>query len=91
MNELVARTIFTAFVLAHQAGATEIDLDHLLSALDTPLPKRRQPTDGPFMPVPRQDLPLSNAARTAFKRLNKFDTATADDIRAILIATRAAG
>lgn len=60
MNELVARTVFTAFVLADQSGATKIDLDHLLSARDTPLTKLRQ----------------------------SLDTATADDIRGILIPAK---
>jgi hypothetical protein len=86
MSDLILRTIIGACFLARQAGDGEIELDHLLSALDMPVPVTQQPTDGPFLPVPRQDFPLSKAAQTAVQRLMRLEIATADNIRAILIA-----
>jgi hypothetical protein len=50
-----------AFLLAHEANASEITKQHLLVALnevDEKIPVPPAPTGGPYIPVPHQDLLL---------------------------------
>ena len=56
-----------AVVLAQNSGASEIGIDHLLAALDpeTSSAEPVAPPEGPFFPVPRQDMALAPDAAAA--------------------------
>jgi hypothetical protein len=89
MNEIVARAISGACFLALRAGATEIDLEHLLNALDMSA-EPRDPSDEIIRPVPHRDFPLSRAAQSAIEKLMALDVAKTDvpRVRDILVAAK---
>ena len=79
--------LFTALLLAHAQEATEIGVDHLLAALDADLHEPEPRAEGPFVPVPRVELPLSAGVRSVMSSLGDIESASIDTLpRALLRA-----
>jgi hypothetical protein len=80
-------------VLAQTSGATEIEIDHLLAALDPEfgLLDPVVPPEGPFFPVPKEDMALSPGAAAAIRPLGDISTIPLDVFRSVLLAARRQG
>lgn len=85
--------LLRALVLAQRSGASEIGIDHLLAALD---PETRSvnpiaPREGPFFPVPRQDMALSLGATAAMAPLGDISTIRPDVLLSVLLSAKGQG
>jgi len=79
-----------AFFLAHQEGAPEIGIPHLLAALDSPAMEANvsKSQAGPFVPVPRVDKAFSHEAQAVIAALGDLNQLTVDSLRAALTELR---
>jgi hypothetical protein len=79
-----------ALMLALAAGAAEIGIDTLLCALDDQSRPSEpvRPATGPFLPVKRQELPLSPAAAAVVSSLGDMFDVRPDVLRMALIAAK---
>ena len=79
-----------ALVLARSLGGSEIGIDHLLAALDpeTASTEPVPPPEGPFVPVPGQDMLLSPDAAAALAALGDILTIPLDVLRSVLLSAK---
>jgi hypothetical protein len=84
--------LFRAMILARDAGASEINIDHLLAALDQPSshPPRSEPPPPP-LPVERLDLPFSPEAVSVMSTFGDVSCVPVDVLRRALLAGRREG
>ena len=82
-----------ALVLAQTSGASEIGIDHLLAALDpeTSSAEPVAPPEGPFFPVPRQDMALAPDAAAAMAPLGDISTIPLNVLRSVLLSAKRRG
>ena len=82
-----------ALVLAQSSGALEIGIGHLLAALDpeTGSAEPVAPREGPFFPVPRQDMALSSDAAMAMAPLGDISAIPLDVLRSVLLSAKRQG
>jgi hypothetical protein len=82
-----------ALVFAQTSGATEIDIDHLLAALDPESGSLDPvaPSEGPFFPVPKQDMALSPGAAAAIGPLGDISAIPLDVFRSVLLSAKRQG
>jgi hypothetical protein len=87
----IALVFVTAMRMAQSSGKSEISVDLLLAALDKPaIPNEVQAIEQGFLPVPREDMPLSTEAQKAIEALwpiEKIFTIPASALRIALLAT----
>ena len=83
--------LITALLLAHAQEATEIGVDHLLAALDADLHEPEPPAEGPFVPVPRVELPLSAGVRSVMSSLGDIKGVSIDTLRKALLRAKEDG
>jgi hypothetical protein len=84
-----------ALILAEKENASEIGVDHLLTALDSPTTRTEavEQSMGPLVPTPHRDKPFSSEARTAIEAAGGRTTSgleqlTLDSLRRALLAAR---
>jgi hypothetical protein len=91
----IMKVLCKALMLAEEENAAEIDVDHVLAALDTPVtvtePAER--TLGPYLPSPHRGKPLSNGAKAAIEAAGALAPAdlgqlTPDSLRTALLAVK---
>ena len=84
----VARVFATALRLAQNAGASEISIEILLAALDHKFTSNEvaEPTTGPFLPVPQEEMLLSKEAESAIAPLGDIFSIPASLLRSALLA-----
>src|SRR5262245_33623439 len=88
----VIEVFFKALILAEEENASEIGVDHLLTALDSPT-TTTEPVEqsmGPFVPAPHRDKPLSSEAKTAIEAAgvlapSDLEQLTIDSLRRALL------
>ena len=83
--------LFTALSLAHAQEATEIGVDHLLAGLDADLHEPEPGVEGPFVPVPRVELPLCAGVRSVISSLGDIESASIDTLRRALLRAKEDG
>jgi hypothetical protein len=88
----ILEVLICAIILAQEAGAGEIGIDHLLraaeSAGEAKLPRR---SAAPFLPVPRCEMNLSQEAAALFDSFADFENVTKDSFRSALLAAKRSG
>jgi hypothetical protein len=91
----VVEVFLKASLLSEKEGASEIDVDHLVAALDssTTESKSTEQATAPSVPIPHQDKTFSNEAKAAIEAacaLVPFDLEqlTVDSLRTALMAAR---
>ena len=83
MDTFSVQVLRKAFLLAHEANASEITKQHLLVALneiDEKIPVPPAPTGGPYIPVPHQDLPLAQDVVTIVTRIGGLEQMTGESL-----------
>ena len=91
----VIEVFVKALILAEEENASEIGVDHLLTALDSPKTETEsvELSMGPFMPSPHREKPFSSEARTAIEAAcgcatSGLEQVTLDSLRRELLAAR---
>ena len=86
--------LFRAMMVAKNAAASEITIAHLLAAIDAPYtpPERFASTpSGPFVPIERQELPLSPGAASVISSLGDLSSISIEALRPALLAAKDQG
>jgi hypothetical protein len=86
--------LFRALALARSSGAPEIEIDHLIAALDADVLDQpiAKPVEGPYFAVPAQDMPLAPDVIAALEPLGGISAIPLGVLRsALLSAKRQAG
>jgi hypothetical protein len=88
----ILEVLIRAIILAQEAGAGEIGIDHLLRAAESAGEAKSLPQPAaPFLPVPRCEMNLSQEARALFDSFADFEDVTIDSFRGALIAAKRSG
>ena len=77
--------LFKAFLLARGSGASEISVSTLLDAFEVDFDPMQSGTEGPFVPVPQEDIPFSAAAAAALAAAGDLETVSLDQLRDALV------
>jgi hypothetical protein len=86
--------LLRAMMVAQNAASPEITITHLLAAIDAPYtpPERFSSTpSGPFIPVERQELPLSPGAASVVSRLGDLSSISIAALRPALLTAKDQG
>ena len=87
------RLLVRALVLAQRSGASEIEVDHLLAALDADVFEQpmAKPVEGPYFAIPAQDMPLTPDAVAALEPLGEISAIPLDVLRSALLSAKRQG
>jgi hypothetical protein len=86
--------LLRALMVAQNAAASEITITHVLTAIDGPYaaPERFASTPSrPFVPVERQELPLSPGAASVISSLGDLSSISIEALRPALLAAKDQG
>jgi hypothetical protein len=91
----VVEVFFKALLLAEKESASEIGVDHLLAALDSPTSEDKpvQQSARPYVPIPHRDKAFSSEAKAAIEAACAVapcdvERLTIDSLRRALAAAR---
>jgi len=79
--------------VGRSSGASEIGIDHLLAAIEPESSSvdHAAPPEETFVPVPRQDMALSDGATAAIAPLGDISTIPLDVLRSVLLSAKRHG